>query len=358
MDRNIYNVGDISTFFSGANTSSGFVSFYDRIFPESALSGLFIIKGGAGTGKSTFMRRLGEVASNKGYVCERYLCGSDPDSLDGVIIEHNSRKIGVIDGTPPHPKEFRSPGAAGDFLNFGQFWDSNMLRENRREIDEIGRDKGSQYQIAYRYLGAAKNIEKHISSLAEKTYLRDKAITFATKFISSFGIRGSVRTEVISAYTMKGYVSLNFQYPDERLYLLEGKEEVSKLFLRDIENIIKKNEISAVVFKSPLDLKSVEGVYFPESKVRLMISNNLEEKFEKIINMRRFIDKDEAALCRQRSRFGLKCRESLINGAIEALSAAKKYHFLLEDIYKRCMNFDALEEQSDLWYKEILSLLD
>ena len=50
--------------------------------------------------------------------------------------------------------------------------------------------------------------------------------------------------------------------------------------------------------------------------------------------------------------------ESLEEGAVTALAGAKEKHFRLEEIYRSYMNFDALAEQSSLWYSEILSRLD
>ena len=63
----------IKTSFAGANTGRGFVSFYDTIFPEDELDGLYIIKGGAGTGKSTFMKKLGTLALKNGYKVTTFL---------------------------------------------------------------------------------------------------------------------------------------------------------------------------------------------------------------------------------------------------------------------------------------------
>ena len=50
----------------GANTAHGFVSYYDQILVPKAKY-LGIIKGGPGTGKSTFMRKIGEKIKNEGF---------------------------------------------------------------------------------------------------------------------------------------------------------------------------------------------------------------------------------------------------------------------------------------------------
>ena len=69
-------------YFLGANSRRGFYSLYDS-FPPGEASFLHIIKGGPGTGKSGFMRRLAAAAEEKGLEVETGHCSRDLDSLDG-----------------------------------------------------------------------------------------------------------------------------------------------------------------------------------------------------------------------------------------------------------------------------------
>lgn len=342
--------------FSGANTGNGFVSFYDEIFSEETFDGLYIIKGGPGTGKSTFMKNLAKRAEELGYSCRQYLCGSDSNSLDGVTVSNSSRKIGVLDGTPPHPKEFRSPGAAGDILNFGDFWDSSVLKSARREIDAINREKSACFETAYRYLGAADKINRHISSLASGVYLKEKAYATASRLVSSIGTGGTVSNVQLIGFTMNGKVSLSPTGNEIKEYAVSGNDDVAHLFLADIVHIIQAKGVSAKVSRSPLNLSDIDGVYFPDSNVWLHAGTG--DDADKIINTSRFVDREALSLCRQKMRFGKKCRQALLDGAFESLESAKAHHFALEEIYKANMNFDGLNRQSEIWYSEILSRLD
>ena len=349
----------IKTSFAGANTGKGFVSFYDTIFPEEELDGLYIIKGGSGTGKSTFMKKLGDVALKKGYTIEYYLCGSDAGSLDGIKIYGNSgKKVGVIDGTPPHPKEFRSPGAAGEILNFGEFWDSKGLREVRDEIDRITREKSVFYETAYRYLGATGKITSHIFDIAEDIYLREKGYAAAKRLTEQVGVRGECTYRQLTGYTMNGKVYLKPIGSVVKEYPISGNNEIASLFLSDVVKHIVSNSISAEISFSPSDMKHIDGIYFRETGVWLHVDRENTQNADKIINAKRFVNKSVESKYRQRIRFGRKCVESLEEGAVTALSGAKEKHFRLEEIYSSYMNFDALAEQSFLWYSEILSRLD
>lgn len=91
--------GSIKKVFPGGNTSNGFHSFYDHIIPEDA-ERIFVIKGGPGVGKSSFMRTIGEQFVNEGYDVEYHHCSSDNRSLDGVVIK--KANVALLDGTAPH----------------------------------------------------------------------------------------------------------------------------------------------------------------------------------------------------------------------------------------------------------------
>jgi predicted ATPase len=90
--------GHVRKVFPGANTGRGFLSFFDYVIPEDARR-IFVIKGGPGVGKSTFMRKIAEKITELGYDVEYHCCAADPDSLDGVVIP--AFDIGLLDGTAP-----------------------------------------------------------------------------------------------------------------------------------------------------------------------------------------------------------------------------------------------------------------
>ncbi len=90
--------GNIKKVFPGGNTSKGFHSFYDQIIPVDA-ERIFVLKGGPGVGKSSFMRTIGEEFVNLGYDIELLYCSSDNRSLDGLVIK--KANVALIDGTAP-----------------------------------------------------------------------------------------------------------------------------------------------------------------------------------------------------------------------------------------------------------------
>ena len=122
------------TRFIGLNTSEGFKWCRDGFPDELELKRTYIIKGAPGTGKSTIMKNVSERFENDGIPVVRFLCSSDPDSLDAVLI---GDKVLIIDGTFPHLKDAGYPGALSELVCLGNFWNRDKLISNSAEIIDL-----------------------------------------------------------------------------------------------------------------------------------------------------------------------------------------------------------------------------
>lgn len=88
------------TFFLGANSPSGFYSLYDQMLDPDTARRVFLLKGGAGCGKSSLMKRSAAALEDLGEKVEYIHCSGDPDSLDAVIFP--DLKAAIVDATAPH----------------------------------------------------------------------------------------------------------------------------------------------------------------------------------------------------------------------------------------------------------------
>ena len=196
-------------YFAGANTADGFVGVYQDIANENDLERLYIIKGGAGTGKSTMMKEIADAAESAGYPVEYYLCGSDPDSLDCVLLDG---RIAVLDGTAPHTLDMNYPGAASELIDVSKFWDKEILEKNRENIIFHSAEKSAAYASAYRYLRAASAVEKEKAALARQLFDCEKTGKYVERFVKKLGrIRYRTPSEKhrwTRAVTMKGRFNL------------------------------------------------------------------------------------------------------------------------------------------------------
>ena len=122
-------------FFLGANSPQGFVSRFDQLDCGDPQWHTFIIKGGPGCGKSSFMRRIAELFAPHCPSMQLIACSSDPDSLDAVILPE--WKVSIADGTAPHILEPKQPALSESLLCFGSFLDPLLLMEHADTIRSI-----------------------------------------------------------------------------------------------------------------------------------------------------------------------------------------------------------------------------
>ena len=91
-------MGDKIKFFLGSNTKYGFIPMFDEINKPDRGGKLFVLKGGAGSGKSTMMKKFGQHFKGTDENMEIIPCASDPNSLDAVYVP--GKNIAILDGTP------------------------------------------------------------------------------------------------------------------------------------------------------------------------------------------------------------------------------------------------------------------
>ena len=152
----------VKTYFLGGNTAQGFYSLYDG-FCSGPEDFLWVIKGGPGCGKSSFMRKIGKAAEEAGLDVEYVICSGDPDSLDGVYIP--ALHTGYVDGTSPHVVEVKLPAAGGAYLDLGQFYDTDALQPVREQLLSLMQSYRQAYRDAYASLHEAKRLHDELEAV-------------------------------------------------------------------------------------------------------------------------------------------------------------------------------------------------
>ncbi len=155
-------MSQVRNLFAGGNTTQGFVSFFHEIMGEDAKR-RFILKGGPGTGKSTFMNKIAVEISSYGYDIEKFYCSSDVTSLDGIAIP--ALKVAIVDGTAPHIIEPDYPGCVDEIINLGNYWDAEQITKEKNDIIELTKQNKACYTRVYHYLKAAKELYEDTSEI-------------------------------------------------------------------------------------------------------------------------------------------------------------------------------------------------
>ena len=60
----------IPKYFAAANSYGGFISYFDKLFDSKEYNRIYVLKGGPGTGKSSFMKKVSAHFHNAGCYVE------------------------------------------------------------------------------------------------------------------------------------------------------------------------------------------------------------------------------------------------------------------------------------------------
>ena len=326
------------SYFAAANGYKGFRSNFDRIFSPLSLNKMFVIKGGPGTGKSTLMKKIA-TEFEKDATVTRIYCSSDPESLDGLIIEKNEKIIGIADGTAPHVIEPTYPGAKEEIINLADGFDYHGLYEKNKEIITLAKQKKREFEKAYSALEVAGSIRKHITAFLIDNEDYSKAECIARSLIVDE--RTDVKSRkndyfLISAFCKSGHVRLN--NPISKRTLSVHGDNISEYILMSKlkEELNAKNCILNIHY-SPLSDELVEAIETEECYY--IVADKTHESF------------DSSTLIKTSEEYN-KFRGmylTLLEAAKKSFNEASIYHFELEKIYSQKINF----ENNALIYKHI-----
>lgn len=347
------------SYFASANSSGGFFNLYAEVFERA--DRIYVIKGGPGTGKSSLMRRAAKLAESRGDTVEYYLCSSDPESIDGILIFGKEGVVGLIDGTAPHIYEPSLVGAREEIVNLGQFWDSRLLRGQKNEIIALANKKSAAYRRAYAYLRSCGNLRAVTDSLIGKALDEGKLRQAAERLVASLNLeegKCAVIPCVTSAISMNGVCHLDtFTLRGKRRIFVGDLYGIGHRFLEELDKELRKKDVILRISYDPIAPQKIDGIFIENKNISftLTASDRGDASFggERYINPKRFIHTEAVREIRGEMRYAARLYRDCLDGALHALTEAKVYHFLLEDIYKNAMDFTALGEFTKELLKEV-----
>ena len=338
--------------FAAANSGKGFKSFYSEIFADESIERRYIIKGGPGTGKSSFMKRISREAAARGRTIEHYRCSSDPDSLDGIVIDG---KIAIIDGTAPHSEDTELAGARDEIIDLGAFWDSKALRESRAEIERLRDEKGESYKMAYRYLNGCDGVFEINRALILNAVEHKKLERAVARYLSAIprGDGARIKPAIADSFGMKGRVRFDsYERFAKKLYVIEDHFKTGHLFLRALITGALQKDCPLRVSYDPVHVSEPDAVYFCHTGDCFVISDGTL-KGDARINMKRFVSADKIRAVRSRVRANDRIYDALLASAKDSLADAGECHFELEKIYSASMDFEAQNKFCSEFIKDL-----
>lgn len=348
------------TYFLGSATAKGFVtSFGDVIKREGMFT--YILKGGAGTGKSSLMKKVAcETEEHEPIVT--FHCSSDPDSLDAVVLTKSN--VAIVDGTSPHVFDPIIPGVNQKIVNLGDHWDDKMLKANKEQIVKAVLANKSSLDRARRFTSALSNILSDTCHIGADSMLYKKAESFLDRFKKKLlpkknGGAGKAEYFQLSALTRYGYMTYTQTYDgfDEIYYLKDDYFAATDYILKAVSNEALARGFDVVCCPCQLfNCENYEHLLIPELSVAIVSASpltNIPLKDGKIINASRFYDKKLITLKKARLKLNKNTCAGLLKETADTLDTAKIIHDEIEKYYIGAMDFAKIDEISDKILQEI-----
>ncbi|KLU64886.1 ATP-dependent RecD-like DNA helicase [Desulfosporosinus acididurans] len=344
----------VKKMFPGAVTSKGFFSYYNYIIEPNALH-IFIIKGGPGVGKSTFMKKIADNISKLGYDIEYHCCSSDNNSIDGLVIP--ALGVALLDGTAPHIVDPKNPGAVDEIINLGDYWDENIIQKAKPEIMRCNYQVGRYFQASYYAL-----MEAQLAMDEWEFYVKEHqnwhAINQMTLSVENdiFGSgntgHGKERHLFAWAHTPQGKTQFidTLLQDTSALYLLKGQPGTGKsTFLKRIAERAITYGLNVEYYHNTLDPAKLDLIIMPDLHKALCVVSEPYEYTPQLNCKQITLDFDQSVDMSGLNNFSSDiedCRERVnknIQRAIKNSSRAKATHDLMESYYIAAMDFSAIE---------------
>lgn len=357
----------IKKMFPGGITYRGFYSFYNYIIEPNARH-IFVLKGGPGVGKSTFMKKIAETMLEAGYDIEFHCCSSDNNSIDGLVIPE--LQVALLDGTAPHIVDPKNPGAVDEIINLGEYWDEALMLKSKEEIMACNLQISRSFQVAYLSLKDAKNAMDEWEFYIEPSQNWNEINTLYLKtektiFKNYTKGKGKTRHLFAWAHTPQG----KCQYIDsllsgiQTLYTLQGQPGTGKsTFLTQIATRASMQSLSTEYYHNTLEPEKLDMILLPEIGVGLVV---VAEPYPYTPNFNGTIipldfDKSLDPIFLQNLKSDLDSCKERVNLSLERAIAnsmkAKKTHDQLETYYIPAMDFKAIEQKRLEISQRILSM--
>ncbi len=349
-------VKKIKNYFPGSNTTDGFYSFYE--FLPYKCEKIYIIKGGPGTGKSTAMKKIGDCALEKGFKIEYHWCSSDNNSIDGIVIP--DKKIAFFDGTEPHLTDPKYPGALEEILNFCQFWDEKVLKENKQEIISLNQKIKERFSATYNCLKIAgildqeqNKYQKNLINKSLLTKLKNEIYKNINPPQKNSSKTSSIRKLFGSAITPQGQVSyINSLTKDiKNKYIIKGKPIIEKSkIIKEAGKKFQTKGYSLLYLYCGFNPEYINTLIIPELDTVLINKTKLDKSLQatkstKIFNLNETLHPEKISNYSKRINDLNLNYNKFINKAVNNLSKAKSLHDQLENIYIKAMDFKLVDNK-------------
>ncbi|WMJ24405.1 hypothetical protein RBG61_06995 [Paludicola sp. MB14-C6] len=345
-------------FYMGANSAKGFYTYYNELEHPKDGWRSYLIKGGAGTGKSSLMKRIGEECGKNESLIEHLHCSSDPNSLDGIVL--HDKKASIVDATPPHVIEPTYPGGYQSVINLCEYFDEDKLASRIKKTIEYQTKNNECHRKCCNLLNCANILlQDNYRFVSSQTDFK-KILSLANRIIKKefkniHGTKAEEHKRLLSAITNQGIKTYS-NTPNvlaENIYIIKDIYGVaSHTLLSYIREVALQRNFTIYTCFCPLNPDSkIEHLFIPELKLGFItqtkFNNFINIKPVSVISFTRFTNMTALRNKKQFLSFNKKAAGELINEAISVLKYAKSIHDDLERQYTDAVDFDKVAQKSE-----------
>ncbi len=334
--------------FCAANSGDGFISFFDTLLDEKKKK-VYYIKGGPGSGKSTFIRSISDRVDE----AELIHCSGDPDSLDGVILPRQNTVI--IDATAPHSHEPKYPGIGGKIIDFGVIWQGEKINKNK--IITLSEKKKQLYQNCYSVLKSVKNIHTGVfRPLQSELGNNPKIKAMCDKILKQHalwedrGIKAKVEKRFLSAISPNGLITYSdtLDQLGKNAIILEDRWMIADEILRYLDQSLTIRGIDHINAYHPLlGQNTLQYIMIPSASLSIRTKDGLfpseivDDQIIRTISVQSFLEKDSLSDHRNKLIFIKRLMRELLKLAVENLSEIRLIHLDIEREYANGADHEA-----------------
>lgn len=349
-------IGTIQRWFLGPGPGMGSMGGYDNFLGEGDFA--WVLKGGPGGGKSSFMKRIGAAAEGAGLDVVYIDCPSDPGSLDGVYLP--MAHLAWVDGTAPHVYEPACFGAGGAYLDLGAACDVAGLGEKGPEIGRLSARQRELQERAKASVRAASDLSRRslsdVTGEAEQGAAAKRARAVAAKELPR-AVKGTpsgaVHIRHLSAFGCLGRISQTetLSVLCKRLYLLDDRLGLAGPFLMELLKEARGRGIDALYCPDPIRPWEPEALILPACSLGFLASGK-EEQWAGVHTARRLrldaiADHGKLRAARPGLRADAKLSAALLDSSQSLLAEAREAHMELESLYRPHIDFAMLDAMAE-----------
>jgi len=351
--------GKVRYVLTSSNTSQGFRTFLPELL--QGVAKVFVLKGAPGTGKSTFIRLLGEAFSDQGYEVEFWVSAADPVSPEGVLIPQ--LRAAVVNGSLSSPIDPCYPGVTGDIIYLGDYWNKNLLQDYGPEIVNMYDQQEQHRQQATLVLKRAAeirdNIKKKAAAYLNLEKLHDLVGQLAGEILDTGPAEKHYFASAVTAEGMINYID-EISSSCQKRYVFKGPAGSGKSSaLMELANRARIKGYSLEYYHCGLEVENIQMIIIRNLQIALIDAGTLDlavKPWDTVIDMSQCLEGyDEAELLHESSE-ALRIFESLLLEAQQELEKTRCCMKGLKKIYSLAMDFEALDRKRQQVRDEITHL--